>query len=74
LVVRGVSRDMATTERGVTALDRLRSRYERDDMECSACGYVDEDGRWRSTTDGSQVHYSHVCPRCGQVRRRTYRL
>jgi len=65
---------MATNERGVSALDRLRSRYERVDMTCPACGYEDDDGRWRSTTDGSQVHYSHVCPRCGEVRHRTYRL
>lgn len=65
---------MATTNRGVSALDRMRSHLERIDMQCSACGYEDEDGEWRSTTNGSRIDYSHVCPRCGEIRRRTYRL
>jgi uncharacterized Zn finger protein len=65
---------MASTERGVSALDRLRSHYDREDMRCPECGYEDEAGKWLSETNGRRIDYRHVCPGCGSVRRRTYTL
>ncbi|QCJ47460.1 HVO_0649 family zinc finger protein [Haloprofundus halophilus] len=59
---------------GTTALDRLRSHYNRVDLRCPQCGYRDEDGQWTARTTGSQVLYRHVCPSCGEIRTRTLRL
>ena len=58
----------------MTALDRLRAHYDDVDLRCPECGYVDEDGGWRATTSGDRIDYRHLCPSCGAVRRRTYRL
>jgi predicted RNA-binding Zn-ribbon protein involved in translation (DUF1610 family) len=65
---------MASKDRGVSALDRLRSRYDREDMQCPECGYEDDGGKWLSATNGQRVDYRHVCPGCGAVRRRTFTL
>ncbi|MDL0124571.1 hypothetical protein PNQ92_03980 [Halobacterium salinarum] len=65
---------MAATQRGTTALDRMRSRLERVDMTCSGCGYEDEAGCWESVTDGSHIRYRRVCPCCGRSHDVTYRL
>lgn len=59
---------------GTSALDRLRSRYDTDDLTCPKCGYEDEDGAWGAETSGDRVRYRHVCPACGHIRKRTLRL
>lgn len=65
---------MAPKHRGTTPVDRVRSRFETTEPTCSACGFEDSDGEWTAKTDGSQILYRHVCPRCGEIRTRTYRL
>ncbi|ADQ68114.1 hypothetical protein GL213_12695 [Halogeometricum borinquense] len=54
---------------GETPLDRLRKHYERTRKRCTACGYVDTDGRWTAATTGSEITYEHVCPSCGYADR-----
>ncbi|MFC7081867.1 HVO_0649 family zinc finger protein [Halorussus caseinilyticus] len=54
--------------------ERLRTRFDRDDLECPKCGYDDADGRWLVETTGGRIQYRHLCPSCGHVRRRTFRL
>lgn len=59
---------------GTTPLDRLTVRFEKADLQCPECRYEDEGGRWKAKTDGRRVLYRHVCPRCGAIRTRTYRM
>ncbi|MFC7081452.1 HVO_0649 family zinc finger protein [Halorussus caseinilyticus] len=59
---------------GSTPFDRMASHMEHEDLVCSECGYDDEDGSWRARTTGGQVLYTHVCPSCGAIRKRTYHL
>lgn len=49
---------------GDTPLNRLRERYDRTRMRCSACGYLDTDGRWSAATTGREITYEHECPSC----------
>jgi predicted RNA-binding Zn-ribbon protein involved in translation (DUF1610 family) len=58
---------------GTTALDRLKSQYDGD-IRCGECGFVHEDGEWRAETTGRRIDYRHLCPSCGAVETRTYRL
>lgn len=58
---------------GSTPFDRVRARYD-ENLRCGECGYEDTDGEWRATTTGSRVDYTHLCPSCGAVDRRTLRL
>lgn len=59
---------------GTTALDRLGAHYDDVDLTCPKCGHEDTEGRWRAKTTGREVHYQHLCPSCGAIRRRTIRL
>lgn len=59
---------------GATPFERMASHMKREDLVCSECGHEDEGGSWRARTSGGQVRYSHVCPSCGAIRRRTYDL
>jgi rubrerythrin len=63
-----------TSQNGASPLERLREHYDQQEMRCPECGFVDEDGHWRSETDGSVVHYEHVCPQCDAVREHTLDL
>jgi predicted RNA-binding Zn-ribbon protein involved in translation (DUF1610 family) len=65
---------MVHREEGATPLERLQSRYNHEDMRCPECGYEDDDGEWKAMTDGSTILYRHVCPSCGEIRKRTYRV
>jgi uncharacterized C2H2 Zn-finger protein len=57
---------MATRE-ARSPFDRLRKHYEDTTLRCPKCGYVDDEGEWRVTARGGQVHYQHVCPRCDAI-------
>jgi len=59
---------------GLSPFERLRSRFEDEDLVCPKCGYDDEDGKWLAATGGDRIQYRHLCPSCGYVRRRTFRL
>ncbi|WP_128477025.1 HVO_0649 family zinc finger protein [Halorussus pelagicus] len=59
---------------GLSPFERLRSRFEDEDLVCPKCGYDDEDGKWLAETGGDRIQYRHLCPSCGYVRRRTFRL
>jgi predicted RNA-binding Zn-ribbon protein involved in translation (DUF1610 family) len=59
---------------GLTPFERLRSRFEEQDLVCPKCGYDDADGKWLAETSGNRIQYRHLCPSCGHIRRRTYRL
>ncbi|UPV98793.1 hypothetical protein M0R88_09635 [Halorussus gelatinilyticus] len=59
---------------GSTPFDRMASHMDREDLDCPECGHEDEDGRWRVQTSGGRVRYTHVCPSCGAIRKRTYDL
>ncbi|NEU58555.1 HVO_0649 family zinc finger protein [Halorussus sp. MSC15.2] len=59
---------------GRSPFERLRSRFEETDLVCPKCRYEDADGRWVAETTGDRVQYRHLCPSCGYVRRRTFRL
>lgn len=59
---------------GSTPFERMASHMEHEDLVCPECGHEDEDGSWQARTSGEEVHYSHVCPSCGAIRKRTYDL
>lgn len=59
---------------GSTPFERVASHMEHEDLVCPECGHEDEGGRWRVRTNGVRVRYSHVCPSCGAIRKRTYDL
>ena len=63
-----------TRTAGLTPFERLRSRYDHEDLVCPACGYEDAEGRWLAATTGERVRYRHVCPSCGNIRSRTFRF
>jgi predicted RNA-binding Zn-ribbon protein involved in translation (DUF1610 family) len=63
----------AERERGVTQLDRLKSRYDSD-LRCRECGFEDTGGDWQARTTGERVSYRHVCPSCGAIKTRTLGL
>lgn len=65
---------MSSKHRGVTALDRLRERYDADSRVCPACSYEDTEGGWQAATTGDRVLYRHVCPSCGNISQRTVHL
>ena len=50
----------------------LQRRYEETEKKCPECGYVDDDGNWKSQTDGQRVVYHHVCPSCSADREHTF--
>jgi len=50
-----------------SALERLTEYYDDTELVCSECGFEDEEGHWRSETDGGVVEYTHECPECGAV-------
>lgn len=51
--------------------ETLKQVFDESALECEGCGYYDEEGAWDATTDGSAVHYEHVCPSCGMRNVRT---
>ena len=59
---------------GATPFERMESHMEHEDLVCPECGHEDDGGSWQAQTTGSQVLYSHVCPSCGAIRKRTYNL
>ncbi len=59
---------------GLSPFERLRSRFEEQDLVCPKCGYDDADGKWLAATGGDRIQYRHLCPSCGHVRRRTFLL
>jgi predicted RNA-binding Zn-ribbon protein involved in translation (DUF1610 family) len=65
---------MSTYRRGTSALDRLKDRYDDEEVVCPECGYEDEPGSWQVETTGSRVYYRHLCPSCGSRRTRVIRL
>lgn len=54
--------------------EQLRDRFNETDLECSACGYIDDDGNWRVSTSGSRVQYQFICPTCDAIETREMRL
>lgn len=60
--------------KGRTAFEQLQIHYTDVDLTCSECGYEDETGDWKAVTSGSRVLYRHVCPSCGEIRKRTLSL
>ncbi|SIR72233.1 HVO_0649 family zinc finger protein [Natronorubrum thiooxidans] len=54
--------------------ERLRDRFNETDLECSACGYIDDDGSWRVSAAGSRVQYQFICPTCDAIETREMRL
>ena len=54
--------------------DKLRRKYDRSELRCGACGYVDSDGGWRVTATGKRITYQFVCPACDAVETRSVRL
>lgn len=55
-------------------LRRLREYYDRTNVVCPDCGYIDDDTGWVGETDGRHVHYYHSCPSCESVQERTIQL
>lgn len=55
-------------------MERLKSFYDHEELVCPECGHEDDDGSWRSETDGHEVHYFHECPSCGAVREHSMML
>lgn len=45
--------------------ETLKAVFDETELKCEECGYFDNEGAWDATTDGSAVHYEHVCPSCG---------
>jgi predicted RNA-binding Zn-ribbon protein involved in translation (DUF1610 family) len=65
---------MSRSNGASSLIDRLNSRYEGTDLTCPACGYEDDDGSWRASTNGRRIDYRHLCPSCGNLRVRTVTL
>ncbi|WP_459878908.1 HVO_0649 family zinc finger protein [Halorubrum gandharaense] len=65
---------MSSTNRGTTAFDRLRARFDSEPYVCAECGCVDESGEWEARTSGARVVYRRECPSCGIEVVRDYRL
>lgn len=63
---------MIHRESGSNPLERLQSHLMHEDMRCPECGYVDDGGAWKAMTDGGTILYRHICPSCGEIRKRTY--
>lgn len=59
---------------GSSPFDRLREKFDADELRCRDCGYVDEDGSWRVSTTGARVTYQHICPKCDALSTRELRL
>lgn len=58
----------------MTALERLRRRYETTETKCPDCGCVDHQRNYTSRTNGRRIVYHHVCPCCGADREHVFRL
>ncbi|MWV65198.1 hypothetical protein GRS48_10250 [Halorubrum sp. JWXQ-INN 858] len=65
---------MSSTNRGTSAFERLRARFDGEPYVCDACGRVDGEGSWHAATSGSAVVYRRRCPSCGVESVRDYRL
>ncbi|NHN42282.1 hypothetical protein G9C85_11685 [Halorubellus sp. JP-L1] len=65
---------MSRSKGGSSVIDRLNSRYADEEAICPECGYVDDEGNWRASTNGRRIDYRHLCPSCGKVRIRTVTL
>lgn len=65
---------MSRSQGGSSVIDRLTSQYEGKDLTCPECGYHDEEGEWRASTNGRRIDYQHLCPSCGNNRIRTVTL
>ncbi len=63
-----------TSDESRTALERLKTYYDHEELVCPECGYEDEEGSWEGETDGSVVEYYHECPSCSAVREHTLDL
>jgi predicted RNA-binding Zn-ribbon protein involved in translation (DUF1610 family) len=48
-----------------STFEHLKSRYDETELRCPECGFFDENGEWKATTDGGTVEYHHICPSCG---------
>ncbi|WP_435064668.1 HVO_0649 family zinc finger protein [Halobaculum sp. EA56] len=65
---------MASRRRGgTTPLELYRERL-RESPRCGECGYTDEGGEWQTAYRERRLVYRHVCPRCGAIERRVFRL
>jgi len=65
---------MARSSGGASVIDRLNSQYEDEEPTCPECGYVDDAGSWRASTNGRRIDYRHLCPSCGNLSIRTVTL
>ena len=54
--------------------EQLREKFDKSELRCPSCGYLDSDGGWRTTTSGQRVRYQFVCPACDAVETRELRL
>ncbi|RKD93436.1 HVO_0649 family zinc finger protein [Halopiger aswanensis] len=54
--------------------ERLREKFDKSELQCRQCGYLDEDGGWQVTTSGNRVNYRFVCPTCGAIETKEMRL
>ncbi|MFC6907028.1 HVO_0649 family zinc finger protein [Halalkalicoccus tibetensis] len=54
--------------------ERVRDRYENSEKKCPDCGYIGEDGEWKSETDGRVIVYQYRCSSCNATRRHVFNL
>lgn len=59
--------------RGTTALDRYRDSL-RGAERCGECGTTEAAGEWTTRYRQGRLVYRRVCPRCGGIERREFRL
>lgn len=59
--------------RGITALERYREQL-RGTERCGACGTAESAGEWTTRYRDGRLVYRRVCPRCGEIERREFRI
>ncbi|ERH10568.1 MAG: hypothetical protein J07HX64_02344 [halophilic archaeon J07HX64] len=59
---------------GHSPFERLKQYYNHEERVCQECGFEDRYGTWDAETDGSDIAYTHTCPRCGAEQEHTLEL
>lgn len=60
-----------TSDSHRSAFEKLKQKFDEDDLKCEECGHLDEEGEWETSMDGSTIRYEHECPSCGATMTRT---